>query len=109
MAVEQRDEVTPILADLVSTTLKRWVEAGRSELSRAARSSKQRLEIRQLRRDRDRFWIRLGKNAYRLTEGGEIDHPALRKAMARIDDLQARIEELVAEDDGADAGGPHER
>ncbi len=54
---------------------------GRTELDRAARSGRDRLELRQLNKDLDHFWVRLGKTARRLVEAGEIDHPALRKAI----------------------------
>jgi hypothetical protein len=87
-----RPRQTPApLSDVLGEVVRRVVDGGRARIERAARSGRQRLEIRQLERDRDRFWIRLGKTAYRLAEGGEIDHPALRKAMGRIDTLDERI------------------
>ena len=84
-------ELAP-LAEAFGELVKRLVGRSRIELSRAAERGRQRLELRQLQRDRDAFWIRLGKTSYRLVEAGEIDHPGLRKAMERIDQLEARIE-----------------
>jgi hypothetical protein len=40
--------------------------------------------------------MRLGKTSYHLAQAGEIDHPALRKAIARIDEIDERIEALKA-------------
>ena len=64
---------------------------GRRGLGKAADRNRLRLEVRQLQRDRDAFWMRLGKTTFHLVDAGEIEHPALRKAMARIADLDARI------------------
>ena len=88
-----RPELEP-LGDALNRVMRRLVGRSRLELGRAARSSRERLELRQLRRDLDHFWARLGKTSYHLVEAGEIDHPALRKAIARIDELEAKIEAL---------------
>lgn len=82
----------PVLADLLTDAVRRLVRRGRLELGRAARSGRTRLEQRQLAKDLDHFWVRLGKTAFRLVEAGEIDHPALRQAMARIEELEAQID-----------------
>lgn len=79
------------IGELVGQVVRRIVTRGRAELEKAAQQGRMRLELRQLQRDRDAFWIRMGKTAYRLVEGGEIDHPALRKAMKRIDELERQI------------------
>ncbi len=89
---EVQDVPSP-LRDVLNTLGRRLMERGRYELSRAASAGRSRLELRQLQRDRDHFWSRLGKEAYHLVQAGEIDHPALRRAMERIDDLEARIKE----------------
>jgi len=80
------------LAGWVSDLLSR----GRRGLGRAADRNRLRLEVRQLQKDRDAFWMRLGKTTFHLVDAGEIDHPAVRKAMARIADLDARIGALQA-------------
>src|SRR5690349_1134420 len=69
------------LASRMARAVRRIVERGRSGLER-----------RQLHRDLDQFWVRLGKTAFRLVEAGEIDHPALRKAMDRIAELEGQID-----------------
>jgi hypothetical protein len=84
----------PVLGDLVRRFIHKVVDRGRTELGRAARTGRSQLELRQLQKDLDHFWVRLGKTTARLVEGGEIDHPALRKAIQRIDELEARIDEL---------------
>ncbi len=90
---EQR-ELQPILGDLLQTAVRRLMERGRNEFGRAANAGRHRLEIRQQRKDLEHFWKRLGKTAYHLVEAGELNHPALRKAMQRIDELEARVEAL---------------
>jgi hypothetical protein len=87
---------TAPLADVLGQVLRRLVRRGRSEIGKAADQGRHRLELRQLHRDRDAFWIRLGKTAYRLAESGELDHPAITKAMTRIDALDERIRALEA-------------
>ncbi len=90
---EERPELEP-LGDTLNRVMRRLVGRSRHELERAARTSRDRLEIRQHKRDLDHFWARLGKTSYHLVEAGEIDHPALRKAIARIEELEAKIEAL---------------
>jgi len=85
------------LNDTIGQVMRRLLSRGREELGKAADRGRTRLELRQLRSDRDHFWIRLGKTAYRLVESGEIDHPALHKAIGRIDELEDRIRALEAE------------
>jgi len=87
-------EPPPPLAESLAHLLSRLLFRGRRGLSQAAERSRTRLELRQLQKDRDHFWVRLGKTTYHLVQAGEIDHPALRKAIARIDEIDARIEAL---------------
>ena len=89
------DSSAPI-SEAVSSVLGRLIDRTRREFSRAASAGKNRLELRQLERDQEHFWVRLGKEAYHLVEAGEIEHPALRKAMGRIDDLQDRIHDCAS-------------
>lgn len=91
------------LGELVSHLLKRAVDRGRREIGRAAREGRVRFELRQAQRDLDHFWRRLGKTSYNLVESGEIDHPALQRAMSRIDALEQQIDDLRA------GGSPDER
>jgi hypothetical protein len=81
----------PELRDAVANLVRAVARRGRDRMRDAASTGRHRLELRQLHKDRDAFWARLGKTAYRLAEAGEIDHPALRKAMERIDELDRAI------------------
>lgn len=92
-----RDVAEAPIGDLVARLVRRLAKRGRVQLDKAAAQGRHRLELRQMQRDRDAFWIRLGKTAYRLVESGEVDHPALRKAMERIDELERRIGEVEQE------------
>src|SRR5262245_22291225 len=64
---------------------------GRVEVEKAARRGRERLALRQMRGDRDRMYQKLGKEARQLVEGGDLDHPGLKKGVARIAELEARI------------------
>ncbi len=88
---EARD-LQPILGDMLSHAMRRLLRRGRSELSRAAEASRAQLALRRQQADLAHFWVRLGKTAYHLVKAGEIDHPALRKAMRRIDELEGEID-----------------
>ncbi|MCB9681365.1 MAG: hypothetical protein H6733_07810 [Alphaproteobacteria bacterium] len=97
------------LSDVLQDALRRLVAESRDRIVRAADDGRVLLKVRGLQRDRDALWIRLGKIAYRLTESGELDHPALHKAMQHIDDLEDEIARLRVElsasgDDEADHG-----
>ena len=94
----------PLRAEGLAGWVADLLHRGRRGIGRAADRSRVRLELRQLVRDRDAFWTRLGKTAYHLVEAGEIDHAALRRAMSRIAELDARIGALQARiDDGGEA------
>jgi hypothetical protein len=93
MSDDKKDDLKP-LGDLLARAVRRLVGRGRSELGKAAKSGRSKLELRQLQKDLDHFWARLGKTSRRLVEAGEIDHPALRKAMERIDELERQIDQL---------------
>ena len=83
----------PPLRETLAQAVRRVLFRSREEFGRAASAGRDRLEVRQLEKDRVHFWTRLGKEAYFLVEAGEIDHPALRRAMTRIDDLEASLRE----------------
>ena len=90
---EPSRELDP-LTDTIGRLLRRLVDRGKATLGKAAAHGRDHLRLLQVRRDLDHFWVRLGKTAYHLVEAGEVDHPALRKAIERIDDLERRIDEL---------------
>lgn len=88
------DPPTPLEA-LVRRWARRAASAawrrGRANWQQVTARGKRALAQRQTRHDLDQFWVRLGKTAYQLQRGGEIDHPALLRAMARIDALTAEL------------------
>ena len=88
--VADEDDLTGRVRGLFERAARR----GRRELTRAAEVGRHQLELREARKDLESFWVRLGKTAYRLAEAGELDHPSIRKAMDRIDALEARIAAL---------------
>jgi len=97
------------LAEVVGDLLGRLWRRGRVEVEKAAKRGRERLTLRQLRTDLDRMYQKLGKEARHLLEGGELDHPGIRRGVERIRELEERIAE--AEDqmravglDPADAG-----
>ncbi len=87
------DGLGPVVSDLLVDLARRVWRRGRKEIGRAADTSRAALAQRQREADLARFWQRMGRTAYRLVEAGEIEHPALRKAMERIDELQEAIRE----------------
>ncbi|MDP2308343.1 MAG: hypothetical protein Q8P18_20150 [Pseudomonadota bacterium] len=93
------EPLAEMFADLVGKLWRR----GRVEMERAARKGRERLTLRQLRTDRDRMYQKLGKEARQLLEGGELDHPGLRRGVERIRELEAKL--LQAEDDVRAVGG----
>ena len=102
MADNQSDD----LAGLMVGLLQRASRRGRRELSKGLDAGRQQLALRQARRDLDAFWVRLGKTAYRLSEAGEITHPAVDKAVTRIAELEAEIAALEAGDTGPGTEDP---
>lgn len=70
---------------------------GREGARRAASSGRVRLDLRQLRRDRDVMYQKLGKEVRHLLEGGEVQHPGLARGVERIRELEARIAEVETE------------
>ncbi len=91
------------LAEMLAELAGKLWRRGRIEVEKAARKGRERLTLRQLRGDRDRMYQKLGKEARLLLEGGELDHPGLRRGVERIRELEARL--LEAEDAVRAVGG----
>lgn len=91
------------MAEMFAELLGKLWRRGRVEVEKAARKGRERLTLRQLRSDRDRMYQKLGKEARQLLEGGEIEHPGLRKGVERIRELEAKL--LEAEDAVRARGG----
>jgi len=99
---EENDERSPAVGDAIGILVQALVRRGRSELERFAHEGRQRMELRQLKRDRDTMLQKLGREAKALLEGGEIDHPGLRRGAQRIDELDATIAAMAERASSAD-------
>ncbi len=85
--------IDPVLLETVGGLMGKLWKRGLGEAERAARRGRDRLALRQLRSDRDRMYQKLGKEARHLLEGGEIDHPGIRRGVERVRDVEAKIQE----------------
>ncbi len=81
-------------------------DRGRRELERAASTTRVRLDLRQLRKDREAMYQKLGREVRSLLEGGEIQHPGLQRGVERIAELDRKITQV--ESDMSLAGIPPE-
>lgn len=109
------------VGDAVGDLLGKLLRRGRVEVEKATRWGRERLTLRQLRSDRDRMYQKLGKETRLLIEGGDLDHPGLRRGVERIKELEARILEIEdqlravgldpssGEESGEDRGGGDDR
>ena len=61
------------------------------QAGRAARYGRDMLSLRQLRADRERMFVKLGKEVRQLVEGGEVDHPGLVRGVGRIREMEGKI------------------
>ncbi len=80
------------LGEALGSLLKVVFTRGRTELSRVASTSRVRLDLRQLRKDRDVMYQKLGREVRSLVDGGEIEHPGLVRGAQRIAEMDAKIE-----------------
>ena len=76
---------------------------GKEEVGRVQERSRHQLELRQLRKDRNKRLEKLGREVIALADGGEIDHPGVRLHIGNIQELDAHIQRLV--DDGPTSHG----
>ena len=75
----------------MSELLHKIRESTGGAMSGALTSSRDRIAQRQLRKDLDKLYWKLGKEVISLLDAEEIDHPALRERRERI---QAQIKKL---------------
>ena len=68
---------------------------GKEEVGRVQERSRHQLELRQVRKDRNKRLEKLGREVIALTNAGELDHPGIRKHIDRIQELDAHIQGLV--------------
>jgi hypothetical protein len=69
---------------------KLWSQT-QAQAGKAARYGRDVLSLRQLRADRERLFVKLGKEVRQLVEAGDVDHPGLAKGVARIKEIELRI------------------
>ena len=98
-----KDEPTPVDgAPSIGGVIRQLMEAvssrSRKEVSRAQVQSRLTMERRQLERDRNTMLTKLGRETIALLNGGEVDHPGLRRGAARIEELDAQIAGLGSEE-----------
>ncbi len=80
-------ELSEALGRLVKVALDR----GRQGMVRATDEGRVRLEQRQLKKDLDVMYRKLGREVMRLVESGDIAHPGLVRGVARIQAVEERI------------------
>jgi hypothetical protein len=84
------------LADAMGGLLRVLFSRGKVEVERAAATGRVRLELRQLRRDRDIMYQKLGRELRALVEAGEVTHPGLVRGVARLDEMDANVRAVEA-------------
>lgn len=82
---------------LLGTLLSGFLDRGKREMERVASGTRVRLDLRQLRKDRDTMYQKLGRETRALLEGGEIQHPGLARGLERILELDRKITAVEAE------------
>ncbi|MFT6144545.1 MAG: hypothetical protein ACJAZO_003488 [Myxococcota bacterium] len=92
------DDDLPAIPELFNAFAAGIVRRGRASVNKRLGATRSHLERRQLEQDRQHFWVRLGKTAYQLANDGDIDHPAIRKAVQRIKALEQQLSEMDATD-----------
>ena len=91
------DRQAPI-GDALASVMRMVFERGQNRAGALAADGRGRLELRQLKKDRDAMYRKLGREVRRLLEAGEIEHPGIRRGVERIDALESRIEAVMARD-----------
>jgi hypothetical protein len=81
----------PSIGGVIRDLLEAVSSRSRKEVARAQSQGRLSMERRQLERDRNAMLAKLGRETIALLDGGEVDHPGLRRGAARIAELDARI------------------
>jgi len=84
------------IGDALASVMRMVFERGQTRAEALAADGRGRLELRQLRKDRDAMYRKLGREVRRLLEAGEIEHPGLLRGVERVDAVEARIAEAEA-------------
>jgi hypothetical protein len=87
MSTEQ-DASKELLFSLLSVIKSRAKE----KIDQIAANGKTKLELRSLKKDRNKMYEKLGREVERLVEAGEISHPGLIRGVERMTELGTRIE-----------------
>ena len=90
---DQFREYTQNLFDSIRDAFRRSAD----EVVAGAKVTRTRIDVFQLRRDREHFLLRLGEEAYRLIEAGQLNHPELDEAAGRVRTIDDKILEYEAE------------
>jgi hypothetical protein len=112
-------DATSIFGEALGGLLRVAFARGKVELERAASEGRHRLELHQLRKDRNAMYAKLGREVRALQEGGELQHPGVARAVERIRELDDKIQQaearpnahksaeavVVSGGEGADEGG----
>ena len=72
----------------------------KDEVARGAQLGKVRIDVFQLRKDREHFLQRLGEEAYDLMVRGDVEHADLTKPFAKVKAIDDRIEAVEAQIEG---------
>jgi outer membrane biosynthesis protein TonB len=90
---DQFMEFTQNLVDSVREVFRRSAD----EVVAGAKVTRARIDVFQLRRDRDHFLMRLGEEAYRLIEAGQLSHPELDESAGRVRTIDDKVREFEAD------------
>jgi hypothetical protein len=89
---------SPSVGGVIRGLLEAVSSRSRKEMVRAQTQGRLGMERRQLERDRSNMLAKLGRETIALLNGGEVDHPGLRRGVARIEALDAQIAVLGTPD-----------
>lgn len=83
-----------VLGEAFGQAMRVAIRRGRNEVERAASTGRHRLQVRQLRSDRDAMLRKIGLEVLRLVEADEIQHPGLVRSARRVAELDAELSDL---------------
>jgi hypothetical protein len=89
---------SPSVGGVIRQLLEAVSSRSRKEMVRAQTQGRLGMERRQLERDRSTMLAKLGRETIALLNGGEVDHPGLRRGAARIEALDAQLAALGTTD-----------
>ena len=81
-----------IMSKVVGGALRFLLDKGRQGVEWSTSEGKHQMVKRQLLKDRQAMWEKLGREVCALVEGGEVDHPGLLRGAERIQQIEAKIE-----------------